>query len=152
MIRAATLKDVPQLVPLARAFYAEAPPVGRAPFDEASTALSFRELIRNPIMHVFVIERDGTLVGVTAGVVAPLLFNHKAKRGQEFLWYVSPDARGTRDSLRLFRALEEWVKAEGATSFLMGALATSPESVREFYKRSGFVAYEHGFMKDLKGN
>lgn len=146
MVREATVDDVPRLVELGQRFFEETELGAVTSYDPESAAKSFCGMIELPQAGVFVLEVDGEVVGLIAGLVAPYLFNAELT-GQELLWYVEPAHRGGRQSLRLVRVLEEWARMQGAATFAMAALMTSPVGIFDYYESRGYIPQETHFVR-----
>jgi hypothetical protein len=151
MIRCAVDQDIPRLVVMGQDFYQMTAlhEIG-VPYDADSMKLTFENLMGSADAALFVAEVCGVVVGVVGAVAVPLFTNHSVKSANEFFWYIDPAYRGTRTSLRLYRALEQWAEQKGVAVFCMGALKDSPKSVREFYSKTGLVEAETNYMKRLR--
>lgn len=97
---------------------------------------------------IFVSVKDN-LTGLLAAFASPLLFSD-ARQAYEVVWWVQPEYRKHRDSIRLFSAYEFWAKEIGCTSiqtsFVHGGNWTD---LSEFYERRGYVRTETSYKKVL---
>ena len=143
MIRPATVADVPRLVEMGAAFLASSPYAGRLADNPAQmTALATR-LITDDDGAVFVVDRDGDLVGMI-GVLAARHFLSDECVAYEVFWWVEPSSRGC--GIRLMQAAERWAKAAGAVRLAM--IAPSDE-VGQLYERLGYDLVERSYERIL---
>ena len=147
MVREAIAADVPRLVELGQRFFDETDMGQVTTYDPQSAGRNFAALLTMENAGVFVLDVGGEVVGVIAGLLAPYLFNAAELTGMELLWYVEPEHRGNFSSLRLVRVLEEWARQQGAATFAMAAMMTSPAAVADFYQRRGYRPQETHFVR-----
>lgn len=149
MIREADDADIPVIAQLGAQFYREAGWADVAEWDDASIRLTLGQLVTNPDGILLVLVRKGVICGMAGGLVHPLYFNHAHKTGQELFWWVSPDERiGT--GAALLEALEQAARDRGAQSWAMISLdKVRPEAVGAMYRRRGYRASEHTYIKRL---
>jgi GNAT superfamily N-acetyltransferase len=98
---------------------------------------------------VLVAEDEGRIVGIAGGIFFPLYFNHAHKSGQVLFLYVEP---GRRDGLggKLLAALENAAREAGCQSWIMIALdQVAPEATGRLYRRRGYRAAEHSWIRSL---
>jgi GNAT superfamily N-acetyltransferase len=146
MIRAATAKDLPDIVLLGEEFHEMAKlPI---PYHAPSTESFIRGMLSVDHAGVFVIDRDGSVVGMAGVILAPVFFNAGEKAASEMFWFVGKDYRGHPDSKALFEKLEEWAKEKGAAMLTMAALSSNP-GIGALYERRGFVQTEIHYAKKL---
>jgi len=144
-IRQAVESDLAALAPCAEAFYASSAKLHD--FELGRFVGLWKVLISNGSGAVFVVEKDGLLVGAIGGMVHPEPYS-KGTIAQEMFWFVQPFARG--GGVLLYRAFEAWAKTKKATELRMGYLVDlMPEKVAHFYERVGFERVEVGYSKRL---
>lgn len=146
MIRRADADDITGIVDLGREFHAMAQI--KIPYDPYGTRCFLEEALKNDAVAVFVVEQDGKLAGTAGAILAPVFFNLQVRVAQEMFWFVSKDARGRRDSLRLLEAMEAWARENQAVSLTMVSLAVNP-NVGYLYLRRGYTALETHYVKEL---
>jgi N-acetylglutamate synthase-like GNAT family acetyltransferase len=66
-----------------------------------------------------VIEADGAIQGVFFGHIGSMWFSDDLC-GFDDVWYVSPEYRGTIESVRMLRRFEWWCKDSGCKAALVG--------------------------------
>lgn len=149
VIREATTADIPAVALLGERFYHEAGWADVAEWDAPSISLTLDNLISGDDGIVLVLLREGVIRGMAGGLVYPLYFNHTHLTGQELFWWVSPEER-IGAGQRLMAALEQAAHDRGAQSWSMIALdKVRPEAVSILYRRRGYRASEHSFIKRL---
>lgn len=148
MIRPATLDDVPEIARLGEIFHAQAgwsDVLGYSVDDCAASLSRFVELDN----FICLVADRGGIVGMTAGVVSPLYFNHSHLSGEELFWWVSDDAP-QMTGMRLLDALEGEAKARGCQSWQMKSIAKlNGDRMAQVYERRNYRASEHSFIKAL---
>lgn len=149
MIRPATHEDIAVIAELGQCFFNESGWSDVAEWDDASIRQTLAHLIENEGGILLVAEHDGRIVGMTGGMVHPLYFNHAHLTGQELFWWVEPEHRKGVGAALLDR-LEDEARARGAVSWAMIALdKVRPEAVGAVYRRRGYRASEHSYIKRL---
>lgn len=149
MIRNAEPGDIPAIAELGALFHIEAELGDVVGYCPESTAKTLQSLIDSPDGILLVAEQGGEIVGMTGGLAFPFYFNHAHKSGQELFWFVKPEARNGVGRL-LFDAIEAEAKAAGCVSWAMIALdRVQPELTGKIYRRRGYRASEHSYIKRL---
>lgn len=149
MIRRAGPEDIPALGAIGALFHEEAGLSDIAPYVRADCEKSICHMIESPDGICLVAEEGGEVIGVAGGLVHPLYFNHAHRSGMELFWWVRPDRRNGVGRL-LFDALENEARALGCESWAMIALdKVNPELTGRIYKRRGYRASEHSWIKRL---
>lgn len=149
MIRAAAESDIPALIEMGRRFFQASGYGDLAAFDRESFTATVQHLMAGGGVCL-VAETDGQVVGMAGALAYPFYFNADHKTGQELFWWLNPEHRGGLLGARLFAGLESWAQDQGCASFTMVALdAVRPEQVGGMYKRRGYRASEHTYIKEL---
>ena len=146
-IRKATLADVPVIVAMSARFYPTTHYADWCEMDEASVAGLATGLIENDVFYVA--ERDGELVGMIGLMIAPFLFNQNRKFAVEIVWWVAPDARGSRIAGQLLAVVEQPCRDAGADRIQMVHMPNSPPQAAALYRHAGYAESEISFTKDL---
>lgn len=148
MIRFATQRDVPEIATLGELFHGQAGWGDVFAYQVEDCATSLRTFLQldNFICLVAVKER---IVGMAAGIVSPVYFNHGHLSGEELFWWVS-DQAPQMTGLRLLDALESAAKDKGCDSWQMKSIAKlGGERMGRLYERRGYRASEHSYIKRL---
>ncbi len=146
-IRAAVENDIPVIADMGARFFAEAEWSDVVEWDHDSICATLRHMIADPSGIVLVATREGVIRGIAGGLVHPLYFNRNHLSGQEIFWWVEPDERGHMGA-PLLDCLELAALERGAKSWAMIALdKIRPDAVGAAYKRRGYRASEHTYIK-----
>lgn len=147
--RPAAQADIPQLVRMGVAFFEESGYADVTTLDVGAITKLFRDLIDGQ-GALLVVEADGKIVGMAAGIVYPFYFNRDHITGQELFWWVHPEHRANGVGSQLLKALESWAKEAGAESFTMVALPQLElEKVGSLYRKAGYRPSENTFIRRL---
>lgn len=144
MIRHATAGDVPAIVRMGLRF-ADTEYRGFLPATAVSIATLARAVMDGPDALLLVCELDSAVVGMLAAsaYVQPMTGETIAT---EIAWWMEPEARGSREALRLLASAEAWAKTKGASKFQMIA---PTDHVGKFYERLGFSRIETHYQRSL---
>lgn len=124
---------------------------GAGDFDDLSLLKSVHDILATKRGKVFILEIDNQAAGVLGVVAFPCYFNHKSLRVQEIFWWVDPEYRNTKESIKLFNKVEEWAKEIGATQVMVSAMAAlEADKLDKFYTKKGFRKMDINYVKDLK--
>ena len=146
MIRPATLADIPEVSRLGELFHAQAGWADIFPYSVADCAASLTAYMALDCFVCLVADVGG-IVGMTAGVMAPVYFNQAHLSGEELFWWVS-DKAPPMTGLRLLQALEDAGKAKGCLSWQMKSIARlNGQRMAKLYERRGYRPSEHSFIK-----
>jgi hypothetical protein len=66
----------------------------------------------------------------------------------ELAWWVDEDKRGSRDSLLLFKAYEDWALRVGAKIKQM-AMLDDVTNLAAFYEKQGYRPAERSYIKEI---
>lgn len=88
---------------------------------------------------VFVVRKDGAIVGGIAGGVAEWWFSDE-RHGFEYSFFVREDCRNAYVAIKLVTAFRIWCARQGAKKVRIGiTTGIHEESTGEFYRMLGFV-------------
>lgn len=149
MIREAKIEDILKIVELLKEFYNSTDMIKVANCDSESSIKTIKGLIENENTTIMIIDIDGKIVGCLGAVVLPYYFNFQCLTGHEFFWFVSEKYRGTKESLKLFKVIEEWAKNKGAKTMIMTSLVYNIDALKKFYKRNQYVELETSFIRSF---
>lgn len=145
MIRAATPADIPAIVEMGRAFFAESGFGAYTDYDPESFADSARRIINGEVAGSFLIA-DG---GMAAAIYYSLYLNKAQKTAQELFWYAVPEKRNGLGRELLGR-LEADAKASGIDLFIAASTAgLRDDALNRVYRMRGFAPCEHTYIKRL---
>lgn len=149
MIRDASLHDVPEIARLGELFHAEAGWADVCDYSREDTEKTLAHMVESDDGILLVAESDGEIVGMCGGLAHPVYFNHSHKSGQELFWWMKPGLRDGTGRL-LLETMEARARAIGCSSWAMIALdKVQPELTGRIYKRRGYRASEHSYIKRL---
>ena len=139
LIREITVEDIPGLVELGRAMYAESPVYRHMPFEDAvARGWFFRALEQPESVFCRMTEIDGKLTGAMVAFCGPMMFS-SVKMASDLGMYVFPEYRGTRAAYLLLKEFEEWLVAQECKRAILGVTAgIDNEGALSFYKKMGF--------------
>lgn len=148
MIREATASDIPEIARLGEKFHAQAG-WSEIEYSRDDCAASLAAYLEAGCFICLVAEIDGRIVGMAAGVVAPVYFNVDHVSGEELFWWTDDDAPQLT-GIRLLDALETLAWERGCRSWQMKSLARlNGERMARLYERRGYRASEQTFIKRL---
>lgn len=142
-IRLLTSEEVPLLLPLARAFFAEGNIPGK--LNEAHFVATLRAHLEHGTGFVFA---GGHPI---RGTISGVMFNDMATAElccMEFFWYVRAGERGAI-GLKLLAAWEQEAFRRGAVRIMMAHLETpKTKGFERLYERRGYAKREQIFMRE----
>ena len=148
-IREAGEADIEGIAFMGARFFDEAQWSDVVEWDHDSVCSTLRMMLSDERGILLVAQRGDELVGMAGGMVYPLYFNHNHLTGQELFWWVDPAFRG-EVGLPLMSKMEERAMSAGAKSWAMIALdKVRPEATGAIYRRRGYRASEHSYIKRL---
>ena len=146
MIRKPQLSDTKDLVNLCRLFWEESLKEYGLKWNEEDATQTVINFIKT--LKSLVIEKEGKVVGVVAGIVIPSFFNYRSKIFTEVIWYVKPEYR--RYGLKLYAVLEQTLKNQDIDKITMINMSNSKAGkIGKFYQKKGYQFMETVWMKQL---
>lgn len=147
ILRPATFADIAALVEHGRAFLS-----GVAPgytLDTDGLPRDLAALIASPDGFALVAEADGRVAGALLGIAfKPIMCVERDAR--EIAWWIEPEARGSRVSLRMLGAFEAWGRERGCRSAIIVTVPDfSPPSLRSYLARRGYRFAEEAHVRPL---
>lgn len=144
-LRLATKEDYPHIIRMARRFH-EASPYSDLEFSEEQSRLVFEKYLgSNKTEIVIILAADDVPYGMIIGAASSLPFS-KDKVASELAWWVDEDKRGSKDSLMLFKAYQDWARRVGSKITQM-AMLDDVTNLNKFYLKQGFVPAERSYIK-----
>lgn len=111
-VRAATHKDIEQVVALTGQFWDEHYYSQHGEFSEGNTRMVLHSMVDGPLSVVIVAEDEDSIVGYIAFIVAHVPWGNVSSAA-ESLWWVLPEYRGRGIGKDLFNAGLEWAEIMG---------------------------------------
>ena len=145
-MRRATHDDIAALIELGRPFLAAHPVlVGVVITDE-----QLQGVLANIIEHGVIIVAesiDGSLIGMLAGMVAPMWCAPDIKCAAELAWWMKPGHRHGMTAVRMVRDFEEWAEQQNATHTVMSSIPSLGGRASALIERLGYAAVETAYVK-----
>jgi hypothetical protein len=147
MLKLAEASDYNDVIRMAKAFH-EASPYSSLEFSEEKCNGLFKSYLAGDKKSLVIIlatgERPhGMIIGYSDSL--PFSFDRVAT---ELAWWVDEDKRGSRDSLLLFKAYEDWALRVGAKIKQM-AMLDDVTNLAAFYEKQGYRPAERSYIKDI---
>ena len=124
---------------------------GAGEFDDLSFLKSIHDILSTKRGKVFILEIDNQVAGMVGMLAHPCYFNRKNLRVQEIFWWVDPEYRNTKESIKLFYKVEEWANEIKANQVMVSSTAViNTDKLEKFYTKKGFRKMDINYVKDLK--
>lgn len=149
-VRLAKKEDLPVLLRMAKNFF-QASPYRGMKFDREKTKKMFEGVIEGSLHDAVVLVSIHLekVTGMIIGMANQPAFSSN-KIATELAWWVEPDARGSRGSLLLYAAYEDWAKRIGCSHVHGAYLPGVSPDLDGFYKKRGYFQVESSYIKTLK--
>tara|TARA_B100001094_G_scaffold332932_1_gene407395 strand:+ start:7224 stop:7691 length:468 start_codon:yes stop_codon:yes gene_type:complete len=151
--RLAGIEDAKNVLPLLEEFFLQTKHHidHGVPWIEEQTSKVLDNLINHSESGVIIAQdKDGKVIGTTAGLKTDLWLAPCSSVGVELFWYVYPEHRKTRAGYLLFQALEAWAKDVGCDALTMVALDhLEADKIAKVYRRKGYEPIERAYIKRL---
>lgn len=156
-LKLATAEDYPHIIRMARAFH-QASPYADLEFSEEKCEQMFRLYLTGDKRELIIIlavsespSTSGSLAhsafGMIVGFANSIPFSNE-KIAAELAWWVDEERRGTKDSLLLFKAYEDWAVRIGAKVSQM-AMLDDVTNLSKFYIKQGYAPAERSYVKRI---
>lgn len=152
MIKIATLEDLDVLQDMCERFHLESPysflQVNNLKVRESISSVLNQEKTQGIVLLGYNLKEEP--LGMVAGLRIEPLFSREPI-ASELVWYIKPEFRGSRESLRLLQAFEYWARHVAKVKMIQLACLSSlnPEKVGKLYNRMGYVKHEEAYIKEL---
>lgn len=144
-LRLATKEDYPHIIRMARRFH-EASPYSDLEFSEEQSRTVFEKYLgSNKTEIVIILAGEEIPYGMIIGYSNALPFSLD-RVATELAWWVDEDKRGSKDSLMLFKAYQDWARRVGSKITQM-AMLDDVTNLEKFYLKQGFVPAERSYIK-----
>lgn len=149
--RLANRNDIPDIIPLGKAFYDLAGWPKYADWDELSVMSTLVRIVNDKIPGILIVgEVNKSIVGMICCLLFPFYCNLNVIFGQELFWYVQSEFRSSNIAQEMKNLLELEAKSRGAHNFIMGSVSgLRDETLARFYKMQGYEPCENTFIKRL---
>jgi hypothetical protein len=144
-IRKANKEDLLGILVLAKEFSREAPKTHKWNIDKTTNFLL--SAIENTNMEIFISEKDDEVTGAIVCMVTEMYMSNTVI-ASEIAWFVSKDLRGSRSSIKLLKAFEDWGRSKGA-DYLGMADIEDISNLRKLYNRLGYSVSETTYLKEV---
>lgn len=146
-LKLATAEDYPHIIRMARAFH-QASPYADLEFSEEKCEQMFRLYLAGDKRELIIILAvSESPFGMIIGFANSIPFSNE-KVAAELAWWVDEDKRGTKDSLLLFKAYEDWAVRIGAKVSQM-AMLDEVTNLSKFYVKQGYAPAERSYVKRI---
>jgi N-acetylglutamate synthase-like GNAT family acetyltransferase len=147
-VRKAEYADLGCYTELATQFIAASPLSSVVSVTPDSVANFLISAVDNPMVGIWLAEKDGVMVGICGAIKYPLYFSPQHTIVQELWWWLTPEARGSGAGQSMYKTLEAWAQENDAAALFMIALDDDRvEKTSKFYARAGFKPMERTFVK-----
>ena len=147
-VRKPEYADLGRYTELATQFIAASPLNSVVPVTADSVANFLISAVDNPMVGIWLAEKDGVMIGICGAIKYPLYFSPQHTIVQELWWWLTPEARGSGAGQALYKTLEAWAQENDAAALFMIALDDDRvEKTSKFYARAGFKPMERTFVK-----
>ena len=144
-IRKANKEDLLGILVLAKEFSREAPKTHKWNIDKTTNFLL--SAIENTNMEIFISEKDDEVTGAIVCMVTEMYMSNTVI-ASEIAWFVNKDLRGSRSSIKLLKAFEDWGRSKGA-DYLGMADIEDISNLRKLYNRLGYSVSETTYLKEV---
>ena len=144
-IRKANKEDLLGILVLAKEFSREAPKTHKWNIDKTTNFLL--SAIENTNMEIFISEKDNEVTGAIVCMVTEMYMSNTVI-ASDLAWFVSKDLRGSRSSIKLLKAFEDWGRSKGA-DYLGMADIEDISNLRKLYNRLGYSVSETTYLKEV---
>lgn len=142
-IRRAIAADIPRLVELGEEFAILSQPHHKFNVSREAIIFSTNQMVQNNDAVVLVLEIEGVVQGVIAGVIQKIFFSEDVAL-QELVWYVKNGFKGTL----LLEAFEKLAIGIGCQVLIVGNKPAYCD-LGKFYERRSFTFLENQYTKRL---
>ena len=154
-LRLAEEKDYQDVLRMARAFH-EASPYNGLEFNEDQCRDFFRQYLRGDRRRLIIILAGEipSPQAIDPSRVYGMIIGHSDsppfsldRVASEVAWWVDEDKRGSRGSLLLFKAYQDWALRVGSKITQM-AMLDDVTNLEKFYTKQGFRPAERSYIKE----
>jgi hypothetical protein len=147
MLRLANRNDLKDCLRMAKSFHEQSPYKDRKFSEDKCTEIFNKYLEDGGLNLIFILACDPDPFGMIIGVKGDLPFSDTVVC-TELAWWVDADKRGSRDSLLLFSAYEDWCKRLNADLSAV-AMLEGVTDLSGFYEKRKYHPAEKTYFKEL---
>ena len=145
-MRRATHDDIAALIELGRPFIAAHPVLSGVVITDEQLQSVLTNVIDQGVIIVAE-SLDGSLVGMLAGMVAPMWCAPDTKCATELAWWMKPGHRHGMTAIRMVRDFEEWAEQQNATHTVMSSIPQMGQRAGDFIERLGYKHIETAYIR-----
>lgn len=147
-IIAATLADIPRILPCAREYTDIIP---NMEFNAYHYMEYWRRVLTSGLGTIYIdVDDQGTVRGGIGGIISPEPLSGRLT-AIEMFWYTAKAHRGGSIGIKLYNRFKQWAREQGATRLAMIYLPCSmPDELKRFYEREGLSLLEMHYEGELK--
>lgn len=149
-----TAAEVLRLMDIAKQYHIESR-YAEVPFSERKFTTTYARMVRSKNTLSVTAELNGRPVGLMGAKVGEYFLGEGWRIATNYIFYVSPDVRGTfvggRIAVKLLRIFVEWAHAVGANEINMHAVSgIDPAKTDKFLRNAGFQPYGGNYARQLE--
>ena len=148
IVRRATVADIDALIEMGKSFLSYSKYGQAVPFDHDQMAKGLCGVIDHGV--IFVAEKHGEIIGGLVGARSQMWFAPDTLIASELAWWVKPEHRGSKLSIRLLHEFERWGKANGAKLIAMSDLVIDGDNpAGRLIEKLGYALVERAHVKGV---
>lgn len=148
LVRHATVADIDALIEMGKDFLAYSAYGKSIQMDHDQMAQGLCAVLDDGV--ILVAERGGEIIGGLVGKMSNVWFNPNIKVAAELGWWVKPEHRGSKLSIKLLREFERWGKAQGASFIALTDLVIGNETpVARLFEKLDYALVERAHLKGV---
>ena len=149
VVETAKIRDLDELVQIGEAFQQESPLHARMKYDPEKAKRFGKHLITADD-HCMFLAKNGTKIHGLIGGGLRAMYYSKDNYLSEYIYYVTPDSRGSLAAKKLIDRFCEWGQEKNAKAAELGiSTAINPERADRFMTKVGFKYMGANFYKEL---
>lgn len=134
---------------MARKFYHESPYRGLPINEKKLKDVTDHVMSSDLCLVLLLVSPEDQPVGMIAGHVNEMIFSTD-KMASEIMWWVDPEYRGSRHSIRLLDGFEYWAYKSGCKFVQMSALGNDTgDRLSKLYKKRKYINTEQAYIKEF---
>jgi len=147
-IRYATVADINSLIEMGKDFLSYSEHGKSVEFDHDQIAQGLCAVLDSGV--IFIAEIDGQIIGGLVGCMSTLWFAPSTKIAVEMAWWIKPEHRGNKFSIKLLQEFERWGIKMGAKQIVMSDLVIDGDTpAGRLFEKLGYVLVERSHIKGV---